>query len=54
MSLHRQLPRVDFLSFTKEGAAWIDFEWLFDLIVGVFYKAAGLGGIWFFSPPTPS
>jgi hypothetical protein len=39
-------PREDFLSFTRSGAAWHDFEWLSQIIFYGVHSLAGLGGLW--------
>lgn len=39
-------PRGDFLSFTSPGAAWVDFEWLSQLIYHVVFRSAGMSGLW--------
>jgi hypothetical protein len=37
------VPRVDPFSFTRGGEAWLDFEWLSQL---VFYGVHSVGGLW--------
>lgn len=39
------LPRADFLSHTRLGAPWVDFEWLAQVVYYLVYKAAGYGGL---------
>ena len=43
----RAVPREDWLSWTMNGAAWVDFEWMTQLILGAAYRAGGLAGVWF-------
>jgi len=56
---HGAVPRADWLSFTKGGTPWLDFEWLAQIVFELAYRAggffalwlikgAGLFGIWFF------
>ncbi|MCX5795158.1 MAG: hypothetical protein NTY77_06685 [Elusimicrobia bacterium] len=44
---HRSLPRADFLSFTKAGQPWVDFEWLAQLIYQAVYACGGMLGLWY-------
>lgn len=37
------VPRTDPFSFTLGGAPWVDFEWLFQLLV---YAVESVGGLW--------
>ena len=38
------IPRADWLSYTRAGAPWVDFEWLSQLLwLGAFRGAAGGG-----------
>jgi len=42
------IPRVDFFSSTMSGKAWFAWEWLYDVVVGVLDRSAGLNGVvWF-------
>lgn len=41
-----ELPRVDFLSFTRAQSAWVDFEWGTQLIFHGVYAALGMTGLW--------
>jgi hypothetical protein len=43
---HRAWLRADFLSFTADGAQWLDFEWLSQLIFQLGYCLAGFAGLW--------
>lgn len=43
---HRALPRADFLSFTRAGAPWADFEWAGQVLFQLAFDALGLGGVW--------
>ena len=40
------IPRADWLSWTMNGAAWVDFEWATQLVFGAVYHAGGLAGVW--------
>lgn len=44
----RSIPRVDFMSWTKQGAAWVDFEWLSQLIFYGLDRAGGAALLWAF------
>jgi hypothetical protein len=39
------LPAIDPYSFTQAGGAWINHEWLAELIFGLVWKAAGAAGL---------
>ncbi|HVC08521.1 MAG TPA: hypothetical protein VNH15_01105 [Elusimicrobiota bacterium] len=39
---HRGLPLGDPFSWTKAGAPWVDFEWLWELGAGAFWRAGGM------------
>lgn len=41
-------PRADFLSWPLAGRAWVDFEWLPQLIYFLLYKAGGFKALLFF------
>ena len=41
------IPRYDVLSFSRLGAAWVDFEWLTQLTYLGLYTAMGWGGLLF-------
>jgi len=43
---HGSLPRDDYLSFTRLGAPWVDFEWLVQLIFFGFHEPLGWAGLW--------
>ncbi|MBI4370844.1 MAG: hypothetical protein HY552_00955 [Elusimicrobia bacterium] len=43
---HGAVPAADSFSFTRAGAPWIDFEWLFQLAVLAVHRAAGDWGLW--------
>lgn len=43
---HGAFPRAEFLSFTREGAPWHDFEWLAQVLFYGVHSLAGLGGLW--------
>ena len=36
-----QVPRVDFFTFTREGAAWIDLHWIFQIAVSWLFERGG-------------
>lgn len=40
------IPKADWLSSTRAGAPWIDFEWLSQLLFYGVHRAAGLPGLW--------
>ncbi len=42
---HRGLPLADPFSWTKAGAPWVDFEWLWELSVGAFWHLGGMRGL---------
>ncbi|MCL4841065.1 MAG: hypothetical protein KJZ79_04470 [Bryobacteraceae bacterium] len=42
---HRQIPQVDFLSFTMPGQPWFAWEWLAELIYGLLMQTWGLKGV---------
>lgn len=42
---HDAIPRVDPFRFTSGGAAWVDHEWLFQLVVHGVERVAGLDGL---------
>jgi hypothetical protein len=39
------LPRTDPFSSTMQGQPWFAWEWLYDLLLGIFHQAAGLNGV---------
>ncbi|MHB2025484.1 MAG: hypothetical protein ACYCPQ_02415 [Elusimicrobiota bacterium] len=39
------VPRADFLSWTKHGAPWVDFEWLAELAAAGIYKLGAMPGL---------
>ena len=46
---HHQIPQTDPFSWSREGAPWVNFEWLFQLVVYVLYQGGGINGLilWF-------
>ena len=42
---HRAVPRVDDFSFTSEGVAWIDHEWLSQIVLYVAHAWGGVTGL---------
>lgn len=42
---HGAIPRVDPFRFTSGGAAWVDHEWLFQVVVHGVERVAGLDGL---------
>ncbi len=40
------IPRVDHLSFTASGAAWVDHEWLAQALFALVYDLSGASGLW--------
>ena len=45
---HRQVPTVDFLSWTKAGEPWIDFEWGTEVLDHKLAAAGGVAALWLF------
>ena len=39
------VPRTDPFSSTMQGQAWFAWEWLYDALLGVLYRACGLNGV---------
>ncbi len=39
------LPRTDPYSSTMQGQRWFAWEWLYDLVLGILYRACGLNGV---------
>jgi hypothetical protein len=39
------LPRTDPYSSTMQGQPWIAWEWLYDIVLGIVYRACGLNGV---------
>ena len=39
------IPRTDPYSTTMQGQPWFAWEWLYDLVLGVLYRSAGLNGV---------
>ncbi|MDE2236498.1 MAG: hypothetical protein KGK30_01290 [Elusimicrobia bacterium] len=46
IAAHAAVPSADFLSFTKRGAPWLDFEWGSELLFYGAYAGGGLAGLW--------
>lgn len=44
----RSIPRADFLSWTKAGRPWIDFEWGAQLIFYGLERTGGVAALWLF------
>src|SRR5436190_1204712 len=42
----RAIPTADWLSATRAGTPWIDFEWLTQLLYYGVHAAAGFAGLW--------
>ena len=40
-----RLPDADWLSFTRAGAPWVDFEWLSQVLFTLLYRAVGWWGL---------
>ena len=40
------MPRADFLSFTRQGASWLDFEWLSQVCFAVLHAVGGMTALW--------
>lgn len=45
----RSIPHTDTFSATMQGKPWFAWEWLFDTLVAVFHRFAGLNGVVFIS-----
>jgi hypothetical protein len=43
------IPRTDSFSATLSNQTWYSWEWLFDLLVGIVHRSAGLNGVVFLS-----
>src|ERR1051325_1155961 len=39
------VPRADWLSWTRGGAAWVDFEWGAQVLYRLFFQLGGLPGL---------
>jgi len=39
------LPRTDPFSSTMQGQPWFDWEWLYDIVLGILHQACGLNGV---------
>ncbi|MDE2292646.1 MAG: hypothetical protein KGL53_11240, partial [Elusimicrobia bacterium] len=46
MAAHLAVPRADWLSFTKAGARWEDFEWVPELLYYGALRAGGAHALW--------
>src|SRR5438874_12189609 len=42
---HGAVPRAEFLSYTMPAAPWIDFEWLYEVLLQLVHAAAGCAGL---------
>ena len=42
---HHAIPYTDVLSFTVPNNAWVNLQWLYDLLLYVFFRIAGAGGL---------
>ena len=42
---YKTVPHVDPFSYTFKGAEWIDFEWLFQVVIYPIYQLGGFGGM---------
>ncbi len=42
------IPTTDWLSSTRAGAPWVDFEWACQLVFDALYRAGGVHGLWLF------
>ncbi|HVE13560.1 MAG TPA: hypothetical protein VNI01_09220 [Elusimicrobiota bacterium] len=40
------VPRADWLSWTRAGSPWVDFEWGAQLVYGAAHRLAGAAGLW--------
>jgi hypothetical protein len=41
----QSLPRTDPFSMTMQGQPWLAWEWLYDVLLGILYRACGLNGV---------
>ncbi len=46
--LSGHLPRFDDLSYTAAGAAWVDHEWLSEIVLAKVFELGGGAGLWLF------
>ncbi|MBI4375447.1 MAG: hypothetical protein HY549_03260 [Elusimicrobia bacterium] len=46
------LPRQDFLSFTRYGQPWLNFEWLSQWVFEQIFRHGGFTGLWLFKAAT--
>lgn len=44
----RAIPGEDWLSSTRAGVAWVDFEWLSQILYGLLHTVGGMAGLWAF------
>ncbi len=42
---HQQVPHTDMFSFSRPGAPWFAWEWLWDVVFALFYKVAGMPAV---------
>lgn len=42
---HHQVPHTDMFSFSRPGAPWFAWEWLWDVIFAVFFRGGGLAAV---------
>jgi hypothetical protein len=42
---HRQVPHTDFFSFSRPGAPWFAWEWLWDVLFAMLHQRAGLAAV---------
>lgn len=42
------VPRADFLTWTREGAPWVDFEWAAQALFYALDRVGGVWGLWLF------
>jgi hypothetical protein len=42
---HGAVPRVDIYTYTNAGRPWIDIYWLFQVVIGLIYRAGGVSAL---------
>jgi hypothetical protein len=45
----RAIPRTDPFSYTRQGAAWYAWEWMYDAVIAAIHHVSGLNGVVLFS-----
>jgi hypothetical protein len=42
---HRQVPAIDIFSFSRPGAPWFAWEWLWDVLAAMLHRTWGMSGV---------